>query len=108
MLVGTGHGWPVQPETQASTPEQSGRVRLSRADDVHKLQLNLAVADEVGVRAIPWLKQILKVFICGLVPRNGHILKVLWAMCTNQCQAIAHIIFKILEWRILILFVVTN
>jgi hypothetical protein len=58
----------------------------------------LAVADEVDVRAIPWLKQILKVFICGLAQRNGHILKVLWAKCANQCQAIAHILFKILEW----------
>jgi hypothetical protein len=59
------------------------------------LQLNLAVPDEVGVRAIPWLKQILKVFISGLAQHNGHILKVLWVKCINQCQAIAHILFNI-------------
>jgi hypothetical protein len=33
MPVSTGHGWPTRPETQASTPERSGRVRSSQADD---------------------------------------------------------------------------
>jgi len=64
----------------------------------HMLRLNLAVPGEVGVKVIPWLKQILQVFVCGLAQRNGHILKVLWAKCANQCQAIAHILFNILEW----------
>ena len=32
------------------------------------LQLNLAVADKVAVKAIPWFKQILKVFVSGLGP----------------------------------------
>jgi len=35
------------------------------------------VLGELCVRAIPWFKQILKVFVCGLVQRNGPILKVL-------------------------------
>ena len=88
MPVSTGHGWPVQLETQASTPERPGRVRSSRAGGVHILQLNLTVSDEVGVRAIPWLKQILKVFVFGLAGRNGRFLKVrflkvLWAKCAN-------------------------
>lgn len=64
------------------------------------LQLNLTVPDEVGVKAIPWLKQILKVFVCCLAQRNGHILKVLWAKCANQCQVIAPTLFKIIEWGI--------
>jgi hypothetical protein len=32
---------------------------------------------EFGVRAIPWFKQILKVFVFGLAGRNGPGLKVL-------------------------------
>jgi len=62
--------------------------------------MNLAVSGGLGARAIPWFKQIHKVFVCGLAQHNGHSLKVLWAKYANQCQAIARTIFKILEWRI--------
>ena len=94
MLAGIYHSWPTRPGTLASIPERSGKVTSSRAGGVHMLQLNLAVADKVAVKAIPWFKQILKVFVSGLGQHNGHILKVLWAKCINQCQAIAHILFK--------------
>jgi hypothetical protein len=77
MLVSTCHGWPVQPETQASTPERSGKVASSRVGDAHSLQLNLTVLCDLDARAIPWSKQILKVFICGLAQHNGVIPKVL-------------------------------
>ena len=76
MQVSTCHGGSVQPETQANTPERSGKVMSSRAGDVHTLQMNLAVLGELGVRAIPWSKQILKVFVCGLAEHNGLISKV--------------------------------
>jgi hypothetical protein len=48
-----------------------------RDGDVRKPQVNLAVSGELGVLAIPWFKQILKVFVCGLALHNGSILKVL-------------------------------
>ena len=35
----------------------------------------LAVSGGLGARAIPWFKQILKVFVCGLADHNGLILK---------------------------------
>jgi hypothetical protein len=84
MPVGACHGWTTRPETQASTPEQSGKVMSFRAGGVHKLLMNLAVSGKVrtckgreaalgygpGVNAIPWFKQIQKVFICGLVMHN--------------------------------------
>ena len=41
---------------------------------------------ELDARAIPWSKQILKVFVCGLTDHNGLILKVLWAKLDDQCQ----------------------
>ena len=77
MLVSTCHGWPVQPETQASTPERSGKIASSRVGGAHRLQLNLTVLCDLDARAIPWSKQILKVFICGLAQHNGVIPKVL-------------------------------
>jgi len=39
----------------------------SRVDDVHIPQWRLVVRGELCARAIPWFKQILKVFVCGLV-----------------------------------------
>ena len=75
MLVGIYHDWPTRPETQASTPERSGKVTLSRGGDVHKLRMNLAVSAGCGVNAIPWFKQILEVFVSGLTVHSGHILK---------------------------------
>jgi hypothetical protein len=42
-----------------------------------------ALGHELGARAIPWPKQILKVFICGLAQHNGNILKVLWVNRTD-------------------------
>jgi hypothetical protein len=77
MLAGIYHGWPTRLETQASTLEQSGKVKLSRAGGVHKHRWGLMVLDEPGARVIPWFKQILKVFVCGLAGRNGTLLKVL-------------------------------
>ncbi len=47
MPAGSCHGWRLRPETQASTSEQSGRVRLSQAGGVHIL----AIAYE-GHRAV--------------------------------------------------------
>jgi hypothetical protein len=78
MSVVFFHGWPVRPDTQANTPERSGKVTSFRADGAHTLQWRLAVLGGLGVRVIPWFKQILKVFVCGLAEHNGHILKVLW------------------------------
>ena len=89
MLVSTCHGWPVQLESQASTPERSGTVMSFRAGGVHILQMNLAVSGGLGARAIPWFNQILKVFVCGLADHNGLILKVLWAKCANQYQVLS-------------------
>ena len=77
MPVSTCHDRPTQPETQASTPEQSDRAMSFRDDGIRIQQQNLAVPRESGARVIPWFKQILKVFICGLAARNGPILKVL-------------------------------
>ena len=68
-----------------------------RAGDIHILQMNVAVSGkvrackareaalgyELGAIAIPWFKQILKVFICGLAQHNGLILKVLWVKRTD-------------------------
>jgi len=85
MPVGTFHGWPPPPETQASTPERSGKVKSSRDGGVRKLLLSLALPGGCFVRAIPWFKQILKVFVCGLALHNGHNLKLLWAKHANQC-----------------------
>ncbi len=79
MLVSTCLGGPVLHETQASIPERPGRVTSSRAGGARILQRSLAMHDELCVKAIPLLKQILKVFICGLAQRNGHILKLMWA-----------------------------
>ena len=53
MSVMFCHDWIVRLETQASTPERSGRVRPFRAGGVHIRQVKLAVPDEVGVKAIP-------------------------------------------------------
>ena len=103
MLVSTCHSWPVQLETQTSTPERSGTVMSFPAGGVHILQMNLAVSGKVrsckareaalgyglGARAIPWFKQILKVFVCDLADHNGLILKVLWAKCANQYQVLS-------------------
>jgi len=38
--------------------------------------MNLAGSGGLGVMAIPWFKQILKVFVCGLALHNGLVLKV--------------------------------
>ena len=64
----------------------------SQAGGVHILQVNLAVPDELCASVVPWFKQILKVFVCGLAQHNSHILKVPWAKCANQCRAIARLI----------------
>jgi hypothetical protein len=80
MLAVSCHDWPTRPETQASTPERSGRVKSSRAGGEHILKMNLTDSGELGAAAIPWPKQILKVFIRGLTQHNGHILKVLWVL----------------------------
>jgi len=64
---------------------------LSRDGGVRKLLLSLALPGKVRackareaalgcgrrVKAIPWFKQILKVFVCGLALHNGHSLKLL-------------------------------
>ena len=71
------HGWPIQPETQASIPERFGKARLSQDGGVHKLQVSFAVSVGLVVNAIPWFKQIQKVFVRGLAEHNGHILKLL-------------------------------
>ncbi len=42
-----------------------------RAGSVHILQMCLAVSGELGMKAIPWFKQIQKVFMCGLAMHNG-------------------------------------
>jgi hypothetical protein len=47
------------------------------SNGAHTLQWRLALLGGLGVRAIPWFKQIMKVFVCGLAQRNGHILKLL-------------------------------
>ena len=60
-----------------------------QAGGAHILQVTLAVLGGLFVRAIPWFKQILKVFVCGLAGRNGHILKVLWAKSANQYQVLS-------------------
>jgi hypothetical protein len=65
-------GRQVQPGTQASIPERSGRVVSSQVGGVHILQVNLAVPDELCASVVPWFKQILKVFVCGLTQYNGH------------------------------------
>ena len=102
MPAASCHDWLTQLETQASTPERSGRVRSSLVGGVHILQMNLAVSEEVraceareaalgyglGVKTIPWFKQILKVFVCGLADHNGLILKVFWAKCANQSKVL--------------------
>ncbi len=49
---------------------------------------------ELCARAIPWFKQILKVFVCGLAGRNGPFLKVLRAKCANLCQMMAQIVTR--------------
>ncbi len=53
MPAGICHDWSIRPEIQASTPERSGRAMSFRAGGAHILQLDLAVPDEVGVKAIP-------------------------------------------------------
>ncbi len=40
----------------------------------HILEMNLA-SGGLGVNAIPWFKQIQKVFMCGLTMHNGRGLK---------------------------------
>ena len=50
-------------------------LRSSRAGDVRRRQLNLAVLGDLGVRAIPWCKQIRAVFVCGFAQHNGLFLK---------------------------------
>jgi hypothetical protein len=52
-------------------------IRSPLACDVHIPQWRLMVLGELCARAIPWFKQILKVFIFGLAGRNGPFLKVL-------------------------------
>ena len=59
-------GWPAPPGTQASTPERSGTAMSFRAGDVRILLRSLALVGGHCVKAIPWFKQILKVFVCGL------------------------------------------
>jgi hypothetical protein len=89
MPVGTCHDWPTRPETPASILEQPGKVASSRADDVHISQWILVVLGELCARAIPWFKQILKVFVCGLAGHNDPFLKALCEKYGNQCQIIA-------------------
>ena len=86
MPVSTYHDWPVRPETQANTPERSGRVRSSQDGGVHKLQVILAVSAGLVVKAIPWSKQILKVFVRDPAGHNGRGLKSLWVSCFEICQ----------------------
>jgi hypothetical protein len=86
MPVGIYHGWPTPPETQASTLERSDKVTLSRAGGEHKLEMVLNLSAGYGVNAIPWFKQILKVFVCGLAEHNGQGLKSLWVNCFEICQ----------------------
>ena len=54
---------------------EAGKKRL--AGGVHILQMNFAGSGGLGVMAIPWFKQILKVFVCGLERHNGLFLKLL-------------------------------
>ena len=81
--------WLTRPGIRANIPERPGKVMSSRVGGVHILQVTLAVLGGLFVRAIPWFKQILKVFVCGLAGRNGHILKVLWAKSANQYQVLS-------------------
>ena len=46
----------------------------------------LAVSGGLVVNAIPWFKQILKVFVRSLAMHNGRGLKVLWVNCFEICQ----------------------
>ncbi len=46
-----------------------------RDDDVYIQHVNWAELGRLDVKAIPCLKQILKVFVCGLSAHNGFILK---------------------------------
>ena len=50
---------------------------MSQDGGVHKLQVSFAVSVGLVVNAIPWFKQIQKVFVRGLAEHNGHILKLL-------------------------------
>jgi len=77
MPVRIYHAWPTRPETLANTPERSGKARSPQDGGVHKPQVILAVSDGLVVNAIPWFKQIQKVFVRGLAEHNGHILKLL-------------------------------
>jgi hypothetical protein len=43
---------------------------------LRKLLRSLALLGGHCVKAIPWFKQILKVFVCGLADHNGLILKI--------------------------------
>ncbi len=67
----------VRGENTMEAGERFGKVMSSRDGDVDRLQLNLTVLCDPGARVIPWFKQILKVFVCGLAGRNGTFLKVL-------------------------------
>mgnify|MGYP006944863639 CR=1 FL=1 len=49
---------------------------------------------ELCARAIPWFKQILKVFICRLPQRNGLILEALRVKYANLCQVMAQIVAR--------------
>ena len=49
---------------------------VTAAGGVRRRQLNLAVPGDLGVRAIPWCKQIRAVFVCGFAQHNGLVLKV--------------------------------
>jgi len=50
--------------------------------------MKLAVSSGLGVNAIPWFKQIQKIFMYGLARHNGCGLKSLWAKGFDNGQVL--------------------
>ena len=67
----------VPPEERNAVREEVDQraveiVSAMKQEYEHKLAMNSAVSGGYGVNAIPWLKQIQKVFACGLAGHNGR------------------------------------